>query len=402
MNPVLLDISRSISRAPHPVPTGIDRVERAYIEHFLNADRQVWFLSRIAGGFALLDKAGMALVYPMILGDQPWGSKDLIARLFGRKKPEMTQRAESEIRRISVANGGKNNLSAMLQRHLSSGFSYVNIGHSNRKAGIWKTVRDGGAKRCIAMIHDVIPLDFPQYSRPDIVTRFEQELHATAKNCEYLIYNSEHTATCTEEWLQKWGVKVNSVTSLLGVTPLPSGFERKPDPQPYFVTLGTIEPRKNHMLLLKIWQNLGQIQPAGTLPDLHIVGRRGWLNQDVFDILDQSPMMGKTVFEHNTLDDAGLSELLSGARGLLFPSFAEGYGYPLVEALQKKIPVICSNLPCFQEISGDLPTYLDPRDEKGWENAILRFSESKINVVDTNQLDFSSWEQHFRNIDTIF
>ncbi len=401
MNPVLLDISRSISRAPHPVPTGIDRVERAYIEYFLNTDRQVWFLSRIAGGFALLDKAGMALVYPMILGDQPWGSKDFIARLFGRKKPEMTGRSESEIRRASVAITGKKTLGMMLRRNLPVGFSYINIGHSNRKAGIWQAMQDGGAKRCIAMIHDVIPLDFPQYSRPDIVTRFEQELRLTAKNCDYLIYNSAHTAIRTTEWLQKWNIKTNSVTSLLGVTPLPSGFERKPASQPYFVTLGTIEPRKNHALLLKIWQNLAKMQPAENPLHLHIVGRRGWLNRDVFDILDQSPMMGKTVFEHNALDDTDLSELLSGARALLFPSFAEGFGYPLVEALQKNIPVICSNLPCFQEISGDLPTYLNPNDEKGWENAILGLSSSKIDVTSSNQLDFPNWPQHFLKIDTI-
>ncbi len=401
MNPVLLDISRSISRAPYPIPTGIDRVERAYITHFLQSDRQVWFLSRIAGGFALLDKAGMRLVYRMITGDQPWGSKDLIARLFGRKKPKMTQRAESEIRRLALANSSKNTLGVVLRRHLPKGFSYVNIGHSNRKSGIWKAMQDAGAKQSVAMIHDVIPLDFPQYSQPEIVTRFERELRLTAENCDYLIYNSDHTAKRTEHWLQKWRLQTNSVTSLLGVDPLPSGFDRKPDPQPYFVILGTIEPRKNHALLLKIWQNMVKTQPAENPPHLHIVGRRGWMNQPVFDILDQSPMMGKIVFEHNNLDDMALSALLSGARALLFPSFAEGYGFPLVEALQKKIPVICSNLPCFQEISGDLPTYLDPNDEKGWENAIHRLSGGKINVIGPNHLDFPSWPQHFLKIDTI-
>ncbi len=401
MNPVLLDISRSISRAPFPNPTGIDRVEQAYIAHFLESDRKAWFLSRIAGGFAVLDKPAMRLIYQMILVQNPWGNKDLIARLFRAKKPDATLRAESEIRRLSIANSGKNNLAKMLQRHVPAGFSYVNIGHSNRKEGIWQTIRNGGAARCIAMIHDVIPLDFPQFSRPDTLARFEQELRFAAQNCDYFIYNSSQTAERSQHWLQKWGIDVASMTSLLGVTDLPSGFERKLDPQPYFVTLGTIEPRKNHALLLKIWENFGKGQPAENHPQLHIVGKRGWLNQNVFDTLDQAPMMGISVFEHSNMDDTGLSELLSGARALLFPSFAEGFGYPLVEALQKKIPAICSNLPCFQEIAGDLPIYLDPLDEKGWENAILRFSASKNNEVEPNHLDFPSWAQHFLKIDTI-
>ncbi len=399
MTPVLCDISRTISRAPHPIPTGIDRVERAYIKEFLNSDRPVWFLSRIAGGYALLDKPAMQQIFPMILGKQPWDSKDLIARIFGRKKPLQTQLAESTLRRLALGNVGNSGLAGLLKK-LPEGFTYVNVGHSNRKKPLWEAVKLGGAGRMVAMIHDVIPLDFPEFSRPDTLQRFEQELRLTAQNCDTLIYNSSHTAERTQFWLDKWSLKTGAITALLGVDPLPDKISHDPDENPYFVVLGTIEPRKNHQLLLDIWGGMAKTKPAETLPHLHIVGRRGWLNDAIFDMLDNSPLMGKCIFEHNNLDDKDLSKLLIHSRALLFPSFAEGFGYPLAEALQKKIPVICSNLPCFQEISGDLPTYLSMTDKKGWENAIRKAS-TEIDEVCQTAFEAPNWTQHFHKIDTI-
>ena len=400
MNPILLDISRTISRAAYAVPTGIDRVERAYIDAFLNSDRQVWFLARIAGGFAVLDKCGMAEIFSKVTGQGEWGGKDLVARIFGRKKHDINQRAETELRRLAIGTSGHKGCRRLLSK-IPAGFTYVNVGHSNRKELLWKSIKAGGAGRSIAMIHDVIPLDFPEFSRPDTIDRFEHEVKLTAENCDFLIFNSTHTAERTDFWLKKWGIHCKTITALLGTTPLPKAVRRQPDDRPYFVCLGTIEPRKNHLLLLKIWQELAYSQSAENVPHLHIVGRRGWLNKAVFDILDDAPMMGECVFEHNNLDDAELSGLLSGARALLFPSFAEGFGYPLVEAIQKKIPAICSNLPCFQEISGNIPIYLDPEDESGWKNAILVKSREKYNAIEQKSVDFPTWSQHFLKINTI-
>ncbi len=389
MSGILLDISRTISRAAFKHPTGIDRVERAYIAHFLADTRPAWFLSRVLKGYVLLDKTTMRRVWKMIEGDAPWQAQDLIARLFSRKASPETRRAESSLRRLALATCLRPQLGKMLAQHLPAGFTYLNIGHANRKATLWHGVKAGGAGRLMAMVHDVIPLDHPEFTRPDTRARFEAELKATAAACDCFIYNSADTAKRTAHWLQKWGESVTPLPILLGTEPLPPPPRQALADSAEFVILGTIEPRKNHRLLLDIWQEI----PA----HLHIIGQRGWENDVVFNLLDTSPMMGKTVFEHNDLSDQALARRLSTARALLFPSFAEGFGFPLIEALQMGLPVICADLPCFREIAGDLPTYLSPHDPAAWTKALQQAATSPREKM-PKSVTFPTWAQHFAKL----
>lgn len=386
---LLLDISRTISRASFRHPTGIDRVERAYIEHFMKDDAPVWFLSRVLKGYVLLDKSAMRKVWRMIEGDEPWQSPDLIARLFSRKASPESKRAESSLRRMALGTCLRPQLGKMLGRHLPAGFTYLNVGHANRKAALWQGVKAGGAGRLMAMVHDVIPLDYPEFTRPDTRARFETELKATAAACDCFIYNSADTAARTTYWLKKWGETVTSLPILLGTAPLPPVLRRPMATPAEFVILGTIEPRKNHRLLLDIWPDIAA--------HLHIIGQRGWENAAVFSTLDSSPMMGQTVFEHNDLSDQTLAHRLSTARALLFPSFAEGFGYPLIEALQMGLPVICADLPCFREIAGDRPTYLSPDDPEAWKRAIQQAATSPREKMDKT-VTFPTWDQHFAKL----
>jgi len=392
MAAILLDISRTISRAPYPHPTGIDRVERAYILRFLEIDEPVWFLSKVLKGYALLSKDSMRAIWPMITGAEDWQKSDLIARLFSHKLPKAVNQAESTLRRMAQATCLRPRLAKMLRHNLPHGFTYLNVGHSNRKAAFWQAVSKGGAGQKLAMVHDVIPLDYPEFTRPDTAARFESELKATAAACDTLIYNSTDTAERTADWLRKWEIRVGSLTNLLGVDPLPMQVEKPQAVPAEFVILGTIEPRKNHQLLLDIWPEISG--------HLHIIGARGWQNEAVFSTLDSSPMIGQTVFEHNKLNDAKLGMRLSASRALLFPSFAEGYGYPLIESLQMGLPVICSDLPCFREIAGDLPTYLPPNDHAAWKAAILASATTPREKIPDN-VSFPTWNHHFAKLEEV-
>ena len=111
---------------------------------------------------------------------------------------------------------------------------------------------------------------------------------------------------------------------------------------PYFVVLGTIEPRKNHLLLLNIWRRLAEQQRSP--PKLVIIGTRGWENEQVLDVLDRSVLVRPHVVEGSGMGDRGLMRLLANARALLMPSFAEGYGLPVVEALSLGTPVVASDI----------------------------------------------------------
>jgi glycosyltransferase involved in cell wall biosynthesis len=183
-----------------------------------------------------------------------------------------------------------------------------------------------------------------------------------------------------------------------------TNYSRSRSARPTFVILGTIEARKNHLLLLRVWLRL--IRRLGTdAPRLLIIGQRGWECQQVFDLLDQNQLLKQAVLEINTCDDAELADHLRKACALLFPSLAEGYGLPLVEALKLGVPVIASDLPVFRELAGDIPEYLDARDESAWERTILSYAADGSSAR-SGQLDrlleyrSPSWGDHFATVES--
>ena len=161
----------------------------------------------------------------------------------------------------------------------------------------------------------------------------------------------------------------------LGVEPVPRVPAPMPSARPYFVILGTIEPRKNHLLLLWIWRDLCErLGPAG-VPQLLIIGRRGWENENVIDMLDRCAVLHGVVRELDRLPDQELRAILAGAQALLMPSFAEGFGLPIAEALAAGIPVIASDLAVHRETGGDVPDYIDPLDGPAWKQAVLAYAD---------------------------
>ncbi|HET7317180.1 MAG TPA: glycosyltransferase family 1 protein, partial [Sphingomicrobium sp.] len=189
----------------------------------------------------------------------------------------------------------------------------------------------------------------------------------------------------------------------LGVDLLPTHPATELSGKPTFVALGTIEGRKNHLLLLTIWSRL--VDRLGSeAPRLLIIGQRGWEAEQVFDLLDHSEKLRDHVIELNHCSDEEVAGYLSSARALLFPSFAEGYGLPLVEALAARVPVIASDLPVFRELCGDLPVYLRPDDDSAWEAAILDFAKPD-SAARARQVEGMAaycpptWEEHFSSVE---
>ena len=165
--------------------------------------------------------------------------------------------------------------------------------------------------------------------------------------------------------------------------------------RPFFVTIGTIEPRKNHALLLDVWERLAQRHPATTLPQLFIIGRRGWKNAAVFARLDALPPDGP-VRELAGLDDGAVAALLLRSRALVMPSRAEGFGLPLTEAAGRGIPVLCAPLPSAIELLGDHAHYLPPDDIAAWTDEIARLADQP--PLRNAALPPPDWERHFRTV----
>jgi glycosyltransferase involved in cell wall biosynthesis len=191
-----------------------------------------------------------------------------------------------------------------------------------------------------------------------------------------------------------------ALAALLGSDALPSPAPAQARPQrATFVILGTIEARKNHLMLLQVWRRL--VRRLGKdAPRLLVIGQRGWECEQALDLLDRSQLLDDSVTEIGRCDDATLASHLSQASALLFPSLAEGYGLPLVEALRVGVPVIASDQPVFREIAGDVPEYLDPLDGPAWERTILAYAEesSRLRQEQLKRLSgyrAPTWDDHF-------
>ena len=398
----LLDLSRLVSRAGR-VPTGIDRVELAYLRAFLAETVPVFGLVRSAYGFMLLDRRGCAALLERITGAVGWASPDLLSRLRWGLAPAR-QRAEADLRRVALARCLPARLPKMLAAHLPQGTTYVNVGHANLTERALVALKQSLSARIAVMIHDTIPLDFPDYQRPGTAERFRAMLGRVQRHADLILCNSAQTEADVIRHLSLAGPVPETLVAHLGVEPvqsdqaalLPAGFDRN---RACFMTIGTIEPRKNHMFLLDLWADMAADLPSEQMPQLLICGSRGWNNADVFARLDSDPMMGRHVFELSGLSDGAVAALSLRASAALFPSHAEGFGLPPAEAASLGLPVICNPLDIYAEILGDYPVYASVEDRYLWRKEILSLAASRENGQFTGKgYAAPTWGAHFNAV----
>jgi len=232
---------------------------------------------------------------------------------------------------------------------------------------------------CIFFIHDLIPIDFPEFVSPHSCERHEGRLNTVSKLASAIIVNSQYTARSVHSYFDSRQMRLPHIEVIpLGVTgwflngkPL-----EPPTPAvPYFVTVSTIEPRKNYLFLFAVWRRLAEELGPAT-PRLVVVGHRGWENENIIDALERSRSLAPFLIEASDLSDAGLASLLRGASALLAPSTVEGFGLPVAEALSLGVPVIASDIRAHQEAGGSHATYIDAIDGLRWTSAIRDFAEA--------------------------
>ena len=400
---LILDVSRLLSRASHAVPTGIDRVELAYAE---------WLLKHCP------DRLQFAALHPLgRFGRLPTEPVqhflDVAARRWrgGEVPAETVRRAGRALLGPAFLRG-----QLMLEPRQAGPTTYLNVSHHHldRPAVIEDAKRRYGA-RFVCMVHDLIPIEFPEYARPAEPARHERRIRTVAALADGVLVNSAATAASLQPWLDRAGRGTPVLVAPLGIDAPSIGAPASstgsgspgsgspgsgspgsgsngsgsigagapdasatgtdlsntghPAAHPYFVFLGTIEPRKNHLLPLHVWRRLVE-RHGPAAPRLVLAGRRGWENEQVVDMIERCAALHGVVEERTDLSDAQTGALLRGARALLLPSFAEGYGLPVAEALAAGTPVLCSPLPAMREVGGGVPEYLDPLDGPAWMKAI--------------------------------
>jgi len=232
----------------------------------------------------------------------------------------------------------------------------------------------------IATLHDLSVLLHPEWHPADRVAAYERDFRDGLARTDHVITVSEFAR---QEIIQVLGLPADRVTRVYnGVRPdfrpLPpaevaAGLRRLGLPPEYLLYLGTLEPRKNLLTLMRAYCALPE-SVRQRLP-LLLVGGWGWRADAIADYLQR---VGEAhgIRHVGYVADAHLPLLYNGARALAFPSLYEGFGLPPVEMLACGGAVLASTAGAVAETAGAAGHPIDPHDEEGWRAALLRVCTS--------------------------
>jgi glycosyltransferase involved in cell wall biosynthesis len=282
------------------------------------------------------------------------------------------------------------------------GAFYINVGHTDIDLTRLLNWSRRSNVKPIYLIHDLIPLTHSEFCGVEAIERHRGRVINALFSAAGVIANSRATAGELEAFGRDHGIPLPPILSawLAGaelaspqVVPLKTGG--------HFVCVGTIEGRKNHFMLLKVWQRLvSRLGPSA--PKLVLIGQNGAEAGHVQNLLGRGSGLRDHVEILSRCADEELGQWIGSARALLLPSFAEGFGLPVVEALALGTPVIASDLPCFREIGQGIPTLLDPLDAIAWERMILSFLDHspersrQLRMLKTYEQP--TWGAHFEHV----
>ncbi|WP_159727429.1 glycosyltransferase family 1 protein [Methylosinus sp. Ce-a6] len=158
-------------------------------------------------------------------------------------------------------------------------------------------------------------------------------------------------------------------------------------PAPLFLSVGTLEPRKGHAIALdafdRWWREGADVRYV-------IVGSKGWNVRALQRRILTHPEFGRRLFWLQGVSDADLRHLYQSTRALVFPSIAEGFGLPLVEAAHFGARAIASDIRVFREVGGDWASYFDPADS---DALLARMKEAMAAPVSAPPREIISWRR---------
>jgi glycosyltransferase involved in cell wall biosynthesis len=220
------------------------------------------------------------------------------------------------------------------------------------------------------VLYDLLPVLLPQVFPEGTQTLYQQWL-PTITQFDGVVAISRAVADELAEWLKAFGAKRERPLSL-GWFHLGADVEQSvpttgfpPDAQqvldtlarrPSFLMVGTVEPRKGHAQTLEAFE---QLWGDGADVNLVIMGKQGWMVEALVNKLRTHPERGKRLFWLKGISDEYLEKVYAASTCLIAASYGEGFGLPLIEAAQHKLPIIARDIPVFREVAGDHAYYFD-------------------------------------------
>ncbi len=237
--------------------------------------------------------------------------------------------------------------------------------------------------RYVQFCHDIIPLQFPKIYVAHDVEEFRNFYRVTFSIADLVIFGAHRTKSDVETYCRTLGISLRAS----GVTPFGSDAvgQRKATMGPlrkgiecnrYALFVSTIEPRKGHELLYRVWKRLlADGIPQARNFKLVFVGRPGWMMENLLRRIAADRDLGDTLQMLSFVADDELAALYANAAFCVYPSLYEGYGLPVVEAFSYGKAVIASTGGALSEVVGEFSPCLDPRDEEAWHRTLRGWIE---------------------------
>jgi glycosyltransferase involved in cell wall biosynthesis len=279
---------------------------------------------------------------------------------------------------------------------------------------IWPQVeefkRRGGI--VVGIVYDIIPISHPELCTDKLTIEFKEWLFKLLEVADGIVCISAFSARCLEEVVDE---RVGA--GLLGRRPIVSHFhlgaeldlahvekivaadmqEIFEQDDHIFLVVGSIEPRKNHSYILDAFE---LFWASGGRSKLLIIGKHGWKSDEFLDRVAAHPNAGANLHVLRNASDADLEFAYKNASALVFASKIEGFGLPIMESFQRGLPVLCSDIPVFQEIARGKATFFDLSDPTHLKDALTEFCNAHVSserTVRTPQ-PYITWKESTRQL----
>jgi glycosyltransferase involved in cell wall biosynthesis len=252
--------------------------------------------------------------------------------------------------------------------------------------GACDAMRRGGG-RIVVCVHDVIPALYPAACHERTSTLFRPWLDDVVRNADGVLTVSRASLDdllgfiCEHELPHRPGLSLAWFHNASRFDPKADAVASErakklfADGAPVFLCVGTFEPRKGQKVAIEAFERLWA---QGKEWRLVFIGRRGWFDHALAARVGEHPQFDRKLFWFDDVDDAELSYFYAHISALVFPSFAEGFGLPVIEAARFGKPVICSDIPVFREIGRDGAIYFAANDPDALVARLLDWETGRV------------------------
>lgn len=251
-----------------------------------------------------------------------------------------------------------------------------------KRSYLFPILKQRGVK-IVTQLYDLIPITHPQFCHQNTTMNFMLYVGANIKYADLIITSAEATTQALNDLTDKLGLERKKSI----VVPLGCDFTKKEDASPeydvdpevkkiatgkYILMVGTIEPRKNHSLVIDALEDgLAKMGIKAIF-----AGRIGWNVAELESRMKNHELYNKSLFFVERPNDATVDYLYKNAFVVAFPTFNEGFGLPMIEAFERQTPVVASDIGVLHEVAKDFADYFNPNDKNDLINCIKKLVEN--------------------------